>query len=127
MPNTKTKKSKRTSFKVNKKLFKEVKEKILKRINKSASDPEVIRQIIASLPMPQVDKLVDDPGIKEILNHTYKGKDCSITVRISHEDRTTLEKLSAAKSLSMNGLISNAMVVNLYSEDEIAVYLRQLK
>lgn len=127
MNNTNTNKSERICLRVNPKLFEEVKSKKLKQLNKTISNPKVIRQIIKSLAMPQVDKLVDDPGIKEILNHTYKGKDCSITVRISHEDRTTLEKLSAAKSLSMNGLISNAMVVNLYSEDEIAVYLRQLK
>lgn len=127
MNNTNTNKSERISLRLNSKLFEEVKSKKLKQLNKSISNPKVIRQIIKSLAQPSVDKLVNDQGIKEILNHKYKGQDCSMTVRISTEDRTTLEKLRASKSISMNGLISNAMVASLYSEKEIKAHFKQLK
>lgn len=127
MNNTNTNKSERISLRLNSKLFEEVKSKKLKQLNKTISNPKVIRQIIKSLAQPSVDKLVNDQGIKEILNHKYKGQDCSMTVRISTEDRTTLEKLRASKSISMNGLISNAMVASLYSEKEIKAHFKQLK
>ena len=97
------------------------------QLNKSISNPKVIRQIIKSLAQPSMDKLVNEQGIKEILNHKYKGKKLSITVRITPEERTTLKILSAAKSISMNGLISNAMVASLYSEKDIKAYFKQLK
>ena len=127
MNNTNTNKSERISLRLNSKLFEEVKSMKSEQLNKSISNPKVIRQIIKSLAQPSMDKLVNEQGIKEILNHKYKGKKLSITVRITPEERTTLKKLSAAKSISMNGLISNAMVASLYSEKDIKAYFKQLK
>jgi predicted DNA binding CopG/RHH family protein len=127
MNNTNTNKSERICLRVNPKLFEEVKSMKSEQLNKSISNSKVIRQIIKSLAQPSMDKLVNDQGIKEILHHKYKGKKLSITVRITPEERTTLKKLSAAKSISINGLISNAMVASLYSEKDIKAYFKQLK
>ena len=127
MNNTNTNKSERICLRVNPKLFEEVKSMKSEQLNKSISNPKVIRKIIKSLAQPSMDKLVNNQGIKEILNHKYKGKKLPITVRITPEERTTLKKLSAAKSISMNGLISNAMVASLYSEKEIKAHFKQLK